>query len=185
VFVVASDPEAEMVEHERAGRRPACAALAFVDDRREHLNPVADELPVAAVVAPPIRAEREAVAPTAHFGGRTLVGLAASDRDQRPSDVACGELVLSRRRRSLRHVDAALALIAHAGHGDLARQSVREPVVGAAGPSLGLAAVALATVPRLSVATVEHHMRRPDRAASDEDLGDGPRSICRHAALQT
>jgi hypothetical protein len=56
------------------GLRPRLASLALVDDRGEDLDPVADELAVAAVVTAAISTQREAVAAPAPLPQRPYEG---------------------------------------------------------------------------------------------------------------
>ena len=140
------DPEGQMVEQERPLARPGGRATGLEDNRREHLDPVGDELAVVSLAQlAGLGVEPKPVRAVAGNARGAHVGGASSNRVERLGDPAGDELVLARRLRALAALDPALTVLARVVPGLLPRQKLGEHVRLASSRS---APVALAPVPR-------------------------------------
>lgn len=124
VPVQGPDPERQVIEQQRALRRPEGWAVRLESDRREELDPVGDELAHLAALGV------DAKAPGAIAGdaGGLDVGGAGTDCSKGLRDSAGDELVVTGRLRSIAALDLAFAVIAGAVLGLLTGHHLGEDV---------------------------------------------------------
>jgi hypothetical protein len=148
------DPEGQVVEEQRALRRPGALAVGLEDNRREQLDPVADELAVAGLAQlAGFGVDPKAPGTIPGHAGGAHVGGAGAHRVKRLGDPASDELEVARRLRALPPFDRPLAVLAAVAPRLLPRQQLGEHVGPAAATRRAL--VALAPMAALAIAAIQ------------------------------